>query len=524
MVWSALTGVTQKSTAILGGAFDPPTANHMLCAAEVIHSGAADEVWLIPCGPRPDKPKLSKVVDRYIMTHIAASTAFSASFPVHVSDAEVHEREMVPTYDLLRQLRDKHPDRTFSLVIGTDWLQPGTDIRQWTSKDPDGKDIVTGDKLLEEFDFLVIPRPGYDVQNIADFGPRIKKLEMPEGIHLMEGNISSTEIRKRTDISFRILEGPELIDGLVTPAVLGYIGRRRLYQNGSSETFGRRMSIAIRLQNSQSESSSDLRPRSDSGCFSWLSGSSRIPREPPKRKRNVAVFGGAFDPPTNSHMFGLAEIIHAGVADEVLMVPCGPRPDKPYLRPALTRYIMCQLAVNSSFAHSMPISVSDVEVFEDEALATYDSLRSLKDRDPDANLMFVIGSDWLQPGNDLRKWTSKCPETGKEIVTGHLLVEEFDFLVIKRPGYEVNNLLDFGPRMVWMEMPHGMIPVEANMSSTEVRKRAAKSYRDSEPGLALVDGIVPPAVFSYVRREETYGREGGCKPATIAAPASASAR
>uniref|UniRef100_A0A7S1LRX7 Cytidyltransferase-like domain-containing protein n=1 Tax=Alexandrium catenella TaxID=2925 RepID=A0A7S1LRX7_ALECA len=491
-----------KSIAILGGAFDPPTANHMLAAAEVIHSGAASEVWLVPCGPRPDKPKLSGVVDRYIMTQIAASTAFSANFPVHVSEVEVHEPEMVPTYDLLRRLREKYSDHTFSLVIGTDWLQPGTDIRQWTSKDPaDGKDIVTGDKLLAEFDFLVIPRPGYDVENLADFGPRMKRLEMPEGTHLLEGNLSSTEIRKRTDISFSVLEGPELIEGLVTPAVAGYISRRGLYRNNrdaKSPVQRKHTSIAVKLHRPSAT-------RKESSCFSFLTSmSSSASSRGHKGPRNVAVFGGAFDPPTNSHMFGLAEIIHAGVADEVIMAPCGPRPDKPHLRPPLVRYIMCQLGVNSSFGHSMPISVSDVEVFEPEALATYDSLRRLKERDPDANLMFVIGSDWLQPGNDIRKWTSKCPETGKEIVTGHLLVEEFDFLVIKRPGFEVKDLKSFGPRMKWMELPHGMKPVEANMSSTEIRKRAAKCYKENVETLQLIDGLVPPAVFSYVKRDGIY--------------------
>lgn len=487
-----------KTTAILGGAFDPPSANHMLAASEVIHSGAAQEVWCVPCGRRPDKPKLSDVVDRYMMTQIAVSTSFSADFPVLVSDAEVHAPAMIPTYDLLRLLRDQHPDRSFSLVIGSDWLQPGTDIRQWTSKDPDtGKDIVTGDKLVSEFDFLVVPRPGYDVKELSDFGPRMKWLKMPEGTKLMEGNLSSTEVRKRTGVSFNVLEGPELIEGLVTPGVIGYICRKGLYHDVKDPTFGKRTGIPLKLL-----SKSGAAPRTNSTCLPSIF--KPASRGKTGGKRNVAVFGGAFDPPTNSHMFGLAEIISSGVADEVLMVPCGPRPDKPHLRKALVRYIMCQLGVNSSFAHSMPISVSDLEVFEPEALATYDSLRRLKERDPDANLMFVIGSDWLQKGSDLRQWTSKCPTTGKEIVTGHLLVSEFDFLVIKRPGFEVENLKDFGPRMKWMEMPHGMKPVEANMSSTEVRKRAAKSYKDGQDSLRLIDGIVPPAIFSYMRREQIY--------------------
>jgi len=207
-------------------------------------------------------------------------------------------------------------------------------------------------------------------------------------------------------------------------------------------------------------------------------------------------------------MLGLAEIIRGGMADEVLMVPCGPRPDKPHLRPALMRYIMCELAVSTSFSHRMPISVSNLEVFEEEALATYDSLRALRENDPSANLMFVIGSDWLQGGSDLRQWTSKCPDTGKQIVTGDKLLNEFDFLVIKRPGFEVQDLPSFGPRMMWLNLPHGMKPVQANMSSTEVRKRAKMCYNGSlgeeQSALKLIDGIVPNSVFNFIKRHDVY--------------------
>ena len=74
--------------AILGGAFDPPTMNHLLGAAEVIHSGMADEVWITPCGPRPDKPQLSQPVDRLAMCQLSVNTFFSADMSVYVSDIQ----------------------------------------------------------------------------------------------------------------------------------------------------------------------------------------------------------------------------------------------------------------------------------------------------------------------------------------------------------------------------------------------------------------------------------------------------
>ena len=43
---------------IIGGAFDPITSGHLTICLEAINSKQIDTVWDIPCGTRPDKPKL----------------------------------------------------------------------------------------------------------------------------------------------------------------------------------------------------------------------------------------------------------------------------------------------------------------------------------------------------------------------------------------------------------------------------------------------------------------------------------
>uniref|UniRef100_A0A7S2MJA2 Cytidyltransferase-like domain-containing protein n=1 Tax=Zooxanthella nutricula TaxID=1333877 RepID=A0A7S2MJA2_9DINO len=240
----------RRRVAIYGGAFDPVTNSHLTCASEIVHSGQADEVWLVPCGKRPDKPKLkTPPMDRYVMCQIAVNTMFSPEFPIKASDIECFEPEALFTYDLLCNMREKHPDVDFCFVIGSDWLQSGTNISSWQSKnqnwklgDPeDQKNVVTGHKLLDEFDFLVVPRPGYVVERnpedptgLQKFGPRLQWLAMPDAMTFIEGNLSSTEIRKRTEQSYRVREAAEhrsleTIEGLVPPGVLAYIRRAHLY-------------------------------------------------------------------------------------------------------------------------------------------------------------------------------------------------------------------------------------------------------------------------------------------------------
>lgn len=71
--------------AVYGGSFNPITNAHLNCAAELIHSRLVDEVWMVPCGPRPDKPSLkTSALHRLIMCHLAVDTTFGSRFGVRV--------------------------------------------------------------------------------------------------------------------------------------------------------------------------------------------------------------------------------------------------------------------------------------------------------------------------------------------------------------------------------------------------------------------------------------------------------
>ena len=75
--------------AVFGGSFNPVTNAHLNCAAEIIHSKLADEVWLVPCGARPDKASLkTSYLHRMIMCHLAVDTTFGSRFGVRVSSEE----------------------------------------------------------------------------------------------------------------------------------------------------------------------------------------------------------------------------------------------------------------------------------------------------------------------------------------------------------------------------------------------------------------------------------------------------
>jgi nicotinate (nicotinamide) nucleotide adenylyltransferase len=143
-----------KRIAILGGSFDPITTGHLKVACEIVHNRKADEVWIVPCGSRPDKPSLrTPYMHRLLMCHLAVNTTFGSTFPIRVCDIEMGQPEALATYHLMIRLKEVYPTKQFVFVIGADLL---SSLKSWGAPGiPDA-----GERLWRECDFLLMERPG----------------------------------------------------------------------------------------------------------------------------------------------------------------------------------------------------------------------------------------------------------------------------------------------------------------------------------------------------------------------------
>lgn len=108
-----------------------------------------DEVWVVPCGTRPDKPEDSDPSHRLEMTHLAFKDFFPKSYPIKIDPIEVVHGESIPTFYLLEQYQKAHPDHEFWFVMGTDLVEG---LHWWDE----------GDRLINETKFLIFERPGFD--------------------------------------------------------------------------------------------------------------------------------------------------------------------------------------------------------------------------------------------------------------------------------------------------------------------------------------------------------------------------
>ena len=67
-----------------------------------------DEIWMIPCGSRPDKPQISPAHHRLKMVKMSVKEFFPPGFPIHVDATEVEHGDSIPTVILLDQLKEKY--------------------------------------------------------------------------------------------------------------------------------------------------------------------------------------------------------------------------------------------------------------------------------------------------------------------------------------------------------------------------------------------------------------------------------
>jgi nicotinate-nucleotide adenylyltransferase len=182
--------------------------------AEVYNSYSdIDEVWIMPCGDgRGDKNLRTPGTHRLEMVELIKKDILDECVPIKVSDEEIKRGEYMPTYNLLVHLKELYPEDEFLFCIGADLV---SGIKKWDQSE----------KLIDEFEFIVISRPGY-VANPREVLKKQRQLET-----IIDG--SSTKIRNRIQEHFEN-KFNLAINGLTTTSVIKYIKENNLYSVNSN--------------------------------------------------------------------------------------------------------------------------------------------------------------------------------------------------------------------------------------------------------------------------------------------------
>ncbi len=161
-------------TGVFGGSFNPIHIGHLMLANYLCEYGGLDEIWFLVSPRNPLKAQTELWDDHLRFEWVRLAVAGYSRF--RASNIEFHLPRPSYTVDTLCLLRNTHPDRTFTLVVGADnW----TLFPRW----------YRATEILAHHDVLVYPRAGYFVDTSS----------LPVSVRLVDApllEISSTFIRR----------------------------------------------------------------------------------------------------------------------------------------------------------------------------------------------------------------------------------------------------------------------------------------------------------------------------------------
>ena len=193
---------------VIGGTFDPPHFAHLVLAQNALAQLELDRVLFVPAGYPPHKPDAPITPAHHRIAMVEAALADNSGF--ELSTVDMGRPGPHFTVDMLRELKDSHPDHTYFFLMGGDSL---AEFGMW--RDPEG--------ILAQAYLAVMQRPGWeaDVASLEKRLPHISDRLLWLDTPLLE--ISGTDLRRR------IAEGLP-VRYLVPASVERYIRAQRLYR------------------------------------------------------------------------------------------------------------------------------------------------------------------------------------------------------------------------------------------------------------------------------------------------------
>jgi nicotinate-nucleotide adenylyltransferase len=155
------------------GSFNPIHIGHLIIANHILNESDIEKVWFIvsPLNPFKDSENLMNEYDRF---HLVCKATEEDS-RLKASDIEFSLPKPSYTVHTLAYLKEKYPDHSFSIIMGSDGFQ---NLAKW--KNPE--------IIIENYPIIIYKRPGFEVDN--KLNARIVIMDAP----LLE--ISSTRIRE----------------------------------------------------------------------------------------------------------------------------------------------------------------------------------------------------------------------------------------------------------------------------------------------------------------------------------------
>lgn len=189
-----------------------------------------------------------------------------------------------------------------------------------------------------------------------------------------------------------------------------------------------------------------------------------------KRRKQVGILGGNFNPVHLMHLIIADQVGQLLGLDEVRLMPeyLPPHVDAKKTIAPDHRLAMLELAV----ADNPRLKVEDIEIKRQGVSYTIETMKLLKEQNPDVDFYFIIGGDMVAY---LPKW--------RQIDE---LIDLVQFVGVKRPNYSQETPYP----IIWVDIP------QMDLSSSEIRKKIAQG--------CSVRYFLPDPVLNYILEKGLY--------------------
>src|SRR5690625_1455880 len=186
--------------------------------------------------------------------------------------------------------------------------------------------------------------------------------------------------------------------------------------------------------------------------------------------KKIGLLGGTFDPPHIGHLIIAEEVYRQLFLDEVWFIPSAEPPHKEKATVSTTdRLKMLEVAIDQVEY----FSINQIEIERKGKSYTYDTIKALRDSNPEVEFYFIIGADMVEY---LPHWYRIDQ-----------LVEMVRFVGVTRPDYR-------------LETRYPVIPLDipgVDISSTLIRERLKNNQS--------VKYLVPERVEALIKEKGLYG-------------------
>lgn len=200
------------------------------------------------------------------------------------------------------------------------------------------------------------------------------------------------------------------------------------------------------------------------------------------QKKVIAVFGGSFNPPINSHIMLAKQIIEkCKIIEKLVFVPVSTKYQKLELVSNKHRYNMVKLICENE----EKLEVSDIELKQNKQLYTIETLDLFKKQYGEKyDIWFIMGTDNLK---EIETWNS--PER---------LLKDYKIIVLERNNDNLENIIINND--ILSKNKESLIKIEGidkiNLDSSTIRDKIKKGEN--------AEKYIPKKVLEYIKKNKLY--------------------